>query len=119
MFTFAGLVENLFAATEKKKENPFSQQWKKKKMSNVSGFSSIMSVPEEECMDINDKLQTFEKEEENKEFFFWPASIDKKCRLIFPFTFFVFNILYWGYCLSDLESLPDDMVGLPRLSTST
>ena len=34
MFNFAGLVENLFAATEKKKENPFSQQWKKKKMSN-------------------------------------------------------------------------------------
>ena len=119
MFTFAGLVENLFAATEKKKESPFSQQWKKKKMSNVSGFSSIMPVPEEECMDINDKLQTFDKEEENKEFFFWPASIDKKSRLIFPFTFFVFNILYWGYCLSDLESLPDDMVGLPRLSAST
>ena len=119
MFTFAGLVENLFAATEKKKETPFSQQCKKKKMSNTSGFSSIMPVAEEEIMDINEKLKTFEKEEENKEFFLWPASIDKKSRLIFPFTFFVFNILYWGYCLSYLESLPDDMVGLPRLSAST
>ena len=78
-----------------------------------------MPVPEEERIDINDKLQTFEKEEENKESFFWPVSIDQKSRLIFPFTFFVFNILYWGFCLSDLESLPNDIVGLPRFSAST
>ena len=118
MFTFAGLVENLFAATEKKKESPFTEQWKKKKMSTMSDFSSIMPVTEEESMDLAEKIKAFEKEEKDKEFFLWPASIDKKSRLIFPFSFFVFNILYWGYCLSDLESLPGDMVRLTRQSVT-
>ena len=115
IFTFAGLVENLFAAMEKKKESPFSQQWKPKKMSTISGLTNSMTLPiQEENMDFIDRVQNIEKEQENKEYFLWPASIDKKSRLIFPFTFFVFNVLYWGYCLSDLESLPQDMIRLTR-----
>ena len=116
LFTFAGLVENLFAATEKKKESPFSTQWKKKKMSAMSDCSTMMPVTEQESMDLAEQMKTFENEEKDKEYFLWPASIDKKSRLIFPFSFFVFNILYWGFCLSDLDSLPDTMVRLNRES---
>ena len=70
LFTFAGLVENLFAATEKKKENPESQQFKKKKLSTVSGLSAVTSAHliDRDFGNLAENLEATEGKKDMREF---------------------------------------------------
>lgn len=144
LFTFAGLLENIIASIEKKKENPNSQLRLKLDQKRIKKLrkqgrdrDSMDSMPTTPALLLNDLERPLAKGNSGRNDFntiasmsqvstntipekvlatIWPRTADQKSRIYFPFTFFLFNLVYWITCCTIGDRFPSDAVLLRNSS---